>query len=402
MKQKNNYTSVPLKVLIFIAWRNIVSKKLRALLTIFGIVIGIGAIFFLLSFGIGLQKLVTTQVVGNKSIKSVDITTPNAKVVKLDEAVFNKIKNLPHVKRIGRQYSQAGKIKSHGSEIDTIVYGVDSGYLEIDSVQLIAGKLLRSQDGNVAIINEAVVRSEDISSANEAIGKTIKLHIPAADKTDGEKAVSFKVVGVTKGAAGNEIYIPSGVFAGVGLKDYAQLKLEVDETSNIKDLRGQIETLGLQTSSPVDTVDQINQVFKFFNVILAGFGAIGMIVAILGMFNTLTISLLERTKEIGLMLALGGRNRDMKRLFVFEAMLLSLVGAAVGIIGAVITGQIVNLVMNLLARHRGVQGGFQLFAVPWWLVLGMMVFMSIVGIIVVFIPARRAAKISPIDALRRE
>jgi putative ABC transport system permease protein len=143
-------------------------------------------------------------------------------------------------------------------------------------------------------------------------------------------------------------------------------------------------------------------VFKFFNVVLAGFGAVGMVVAVLGMFNTLTISLLERTKEIGLMVALGGRNRDMRKLFIFEAVLLSLVGAVVGIILAVMLGQVINLAMNALAHRRGVTEHFQLFAVPWWLVLGTILFMLVVGLVVVYLPARRAARINPIDALRRE
>src|SRR6185369_16117416 len=140
----------------------------------------------------------------------------------------------------------------------------------------------------------------------------------------------------------------------------------------------------------------------FFNIVLAGFGAIGMIVAVLGIFNTLTISLLERTKEIGLMITLGGRNRDMRKLFIFEAVLLSFAGAVIGIICAIIFGQLINLGMNLVSQHRGVTERFQLFANPWWLILGLVTFMLLVGLIVVFIPARRAARINPIDALRRE
>ena len=127
-----------------------------------------------------------------------------------------------------------------------------------------------------------------------------------------------------------------------------------------------------------------------------------MIVAVLGMFNTLTISLLERTKEIGLMLALGARRKDMRRLFICEATLLSLIGSVVGIIGAIIFGKIVNIAMNQLAQSRGVTQGFTLFATPVWLIFGLIGFMVLVGLGVVFFPARRAEHINPIDALRRE
>ena len=127
-----------------------------------------------------------------------------------------------------------------------------------------------------------------------------------------------------------------------------------------------------------------------------------MIVAVLGMFNTLTISLLERTKEIGLMVALGGRHKDMRRLFVIEAMLLSVMGSVIGIAMAIITGMVINVSMNQFARGRGVTDGFDLFATPIWLVMGLIVFMVAIGFIVVLLPARRAQKINPIDALRRE
>ena len=127
-----------------------------------------------------------------------------------------------------------------------------------------------------------------------------------------------------------------------------------------------------------------------------------MIVAILGMFNTLTISLLERTREIGLMIALGARRKDMRMLFMLEAVILSLIGSIMGIIMAMITGSILNLVVSRLAHGRGVQDSFSLFSNPLWLVVSLIVFMVLVGLGVVILPARRAEKINPIDALRRE
>ena len=183
---------------------------------------------------------------------------------------------------------------------------------------------------------------------------------------------------------------------------FSQVKIEAASSRDVAILRPQVESLGFLTASPADTIDQINQFFKFFNVMLAGFGAVGMIVAVLGMFNTLTISLLERTKEVGLMVTLGGRNRDMRKLFVLEAILLSVAGAVIGILMAVILGQTINLIMNGFARKRGVTDYFQLFATPPWLILGMIGFMLCVGLLAVYLPARRAARINPIDALRRE
>ncbi len=400
--QKKKYTSIPPSMLVYIAWHNLIHKKLRTFLTIFGVIIGIGAIFFLLSFGIGLQRLVTSQVVGNQSVKSIDVSTPNSKIIKLDQTSFVKMKNLPHVAQIGGTYSYAGSLKARGSEVDTIVYGIDSNYQQMDNLALSHGRLLTVKDSKAILINNTALRSIGIPDSDKSIGKPLTLRIPLLSQNKSDINSQFTIVGIVESGGGNEVYTPAGIFSAAGLDVYSQIKIEVDTSGNVHNLRKQIESMGFLTTSPIDTVDQINQIFKFFNIMLTGFGAIGMIVAVLGMFNTLTISLLERTKEIGLMVALGGRNRDMRRLFVFEAVLLSLTGAIAGIIGAVITGQVINTVMNRLSHSRGVTQSFQLFAFPWWLIAGTIMFMLGVGLAVVYFPARRAEHISPIDALRRE
>jgi ABC-type antimicrobial peptide transport system permease subunit len=272
----------------------------------------------------------------------------------------------------------------------------------MDNIALSAGKLLKSDSTNEVLLNQTAIKSIGIESAPEAVGKQVELRIPLGDINLKDINNTYTIVGVTDTQGGNEVLLPAGVFDAAGVQAFTQIKIEVDQVGNVSGLRKQIESLGFLTTSPIDTIEQINQVFKFFNVILAGFGAIGMIVAVLGMFNTLTISLLERTKEIGLMITLGGRNRDMRRLFIFEAVLLSVVGAVLGILGAIIFGQIINTGMNIFSHRRGVTEHFQLFATPWWLVLGLILFMLVVGLIVVYLPARRAARINPIDALRHE
>jgi len=401
-KRFSNPNVIPTSVLVHIAWRNLMHKKLRAFLTIFGVVIGIGAIFFLLSFGLGLQRLVTEQVIGNQSVKSIDVTTPNSKIIKLDQANLDKVRNLPHVVQAGSSYSYAGSLKAHGSEIDAIVYGQDTTYQRMENLPLNGGRFLKSDDAKSALVNNAALRSIGYQNAKDALNKRITLQIPLVGAEQKTLSGEFTIVGVIDTQSGNEVYIPGSAFTTAGVPAYTQIKIETDTSGRVAELRKQIESLGFLTTSPIDTIDQINQVFKFFNVILAGFGAIGMIVAVLGMFNTLTISLLERTKEVGLMITLGGRNRDMRKLFIFEAVLLSLSGAIIGILSAIVVGQIINFAMNSFAHHRGVTDHFQLFAIPAWLVLGTITFMLCVGLLVVYIPARRAARINPIDALRRE
>jgi putative ABC transport system permease protein len=406
MSKATNPNAVPLKVLVYMAWRNLMHKKLRAFLTVFGVVIGIGAIFFLLSFGIGLQRLVTTQVIGNQSLKSIEVTTPNSKIIKLDRATFEKVRNLPHVVQVGASYSYAGSLKLQGSEIDSITYGVDMQYQDLANLQVSLGRKLEAKDNRSVVVNQAALKAMGFKDGEfkEGLGEKINIRIPIQTSGAEKKEIvdTFTIVGILPTGSGTEVFIPNHVFQIAGVNVYSQVKIEVDHSSSVSGLRKQIESMGFVTTSPIDTIDQINEIFKFFNIILVGFGAIGMIVSVLGMFNTLTISLLERTREIGLMKALGGRSRDMRKLFVFEALLLSILGAVMGIICAVILGQVINFIMNNFASRRGVSEGFQLFATPPELVLGTIAFMALVGLAVVYFPARRAERINPIDALRRE
>ncbi|HPR09093.1 ABC transporter permease [Candidatus Saccharibacteria bacterium] len=394
------------RVLAMIAYRNLLQKRLRTLLTVSGIAIGIGSVYFLLSFGIGLQRLVANQVIGNQSIRTIDVKPTNSSIIKLDDIAVQRISEVPDVKEIGKIYYFPGSFKLNNSETDSIVYGIDKGYEQLTYLNLIKGELLKDTAvKNPIVMNKAALEAIGLGKdPSIVIGKSIDITVPLPKIQSQSKVYqrSMQIVGVIDSGSGAEIFIPSTEFRQLGVPALTQLKVGVDSVETVSKARAQIESIGLETSSPVDTLNEINKVFNYLNLILIGFGGIGMLIAILGMFNTLTISLLERTKEIGLMVALGARSVDMKRLFIFEALFLSLVGATLGIVGAVGLGWLINIVMNMLAAGRGVKDGFQLFAHPYQLVFGVIGFMVIVGLLVVVLPARRAQKISPIDALRRE
>ena len=379
-------------------------KKLRSFLTVFGVVIGVSAIFFLLTFGLGVQQLVTDQVVGDQSLKSIDITSPNSKILKLDETVINTIQKYPNVERVGVQYSFPGVVTYQGAEIDSVVYGVNTDYQNVSSLVLLDGRLLIEEDNRSVIVNTAALEALAIETPEEALDKEIQLNVPLDGSEAKEEAItdSFTIVGVIDSGSGVEVFMSSGLFDVAGVAVYDQAKVVMTTVESVDNARRQIESLGFQTTSLTDTLTEIDNIFRFFNLILIGFGSIGMIVAILGMFNTLTISLLERTKEIGLMMALGARQKDMRKLFIFEAMLISLVGAIIGITFAFIAGKIVNTVLNTGAMSRGVQDSFEIFATPWWSIAAIIAGTVIVGFLVVYFPARRAQRINPIDALRRE
>ncbi len=396
-----------LSFLLSMALSNLRFKKLRTSLTVAGVVIGIGSIVFLVSLGMGLQNLVTKRVVSSDSVRTIEVTTPDPTLVKLNDRAVDQFRNFGSFLNVTQIYSYPGNISADAALTDSVVYGIDSAYTKVVLPQKLAGDVVKDLGPNDVVIGSSLLQPLNISSAQKAIGKAIKISIVVPDvqgQTKAGKTVmqEFVIRGVVESGAGTDVYISQRIFKDLSLGEYEQVKLVVKEQSATPDIRKRIEALGFATASPIDTLQQINQLFTFFNFILAGFGSIGMLIAVLGMLNTLTISLLERTQEIGLIVSLGGTETDIKKLFVSESLILSVAGGALGILMAYGGGGVIDLALNGLAKRQGLTEEFSLFSLPLTLIVAVVVFMIVVGLAVVYIPARRAARINPIIALRRE
>jgi putative ABC transport system permease protein len=399
--------SIKPMVLTYVAYRNLWAKKMRTMLTISGVIIGIGSIVFLISLGFGLQKVVSQQVVDSNSIKTIDVTAADSKNLRLTSETVGRIRGYGHVSKVARAYASGGTVSVNAAHTDSVVFGADSDYLNLSSLRLVAGKTLVLSSNMEALVNKSLLSALGVTKPEDALGKTLTIKIASLDPDAVGAArkpleAQVKVMGVLETGAGAEIFVRDGVFATAGATRLSQLKVVVDKQEHVPAIRKQIDGLGFTTASPIDTLDQITQIFSFFNFILAGFGGIGMTIAVLGMFNTLTISLLERTREIGLMVSLGARKRDIQRLFVIEALCLSFGGGVLGLLVAVLIGKGIDFFLTRLAASRGVTEPISIFHTPPEFVLGILLFVGLVGLVVVYYPARRAARISPIDALRRE
>lgn len=381
---------------------NLRFKRFRSLVTIIGVAIGIGSVYLLISFGLGLQNIVQGEIVGNKAINTIDITSVNSTIINVTDQSLEQIKSVSHVTDVSGVYMFASQVSLDNSSVDLVSYGVDSLYLSLSDLNLTAGEMIDPEKTDQIVVNNSLLEAVGINYLGTALGKELNVKFsPESGKVIDKK---MKVSGVidSGASAGSEIFVSYKVFQEAGVSEYTQAKAVVDSREAIPDARRAIESYGYETTSPVDTLNQVNEVFRFFNLILVGLGSIGLVIAVLGMINTLTVSLLERTREISLMIAIGARPKDMQRLFMVEALLLSLTGGIAGMLGAGALGMIANFILNQFAYARGIDYAFSVFYTPLWLVAGMLLLMIAIGLIVSFVPARRASRINPITALHQE
>jgi putative ABC transport system permease protein len=340
-------------------------------------------------------------------VRTIEVSTPDAALVPLDSGAVSRMRGFGDFSSVTKVYSFPAKVSADAALTDSVVYGVDSDYTAVVIPQKLAGEFPRALRSDDVVIGKSLLQPLNIRSAQEAIGRRVQLAVTVPDVQSPTKASktivqNYSIRGVIEAGAGTDVYIGQQAFEQAGLRTYEQVKLVAKNQSSVGGIRKQIEALGFSTTSPIDTLEQINQLFTFFNIILAGFGSIGMLIAVLGMLNTLTISLLERTQEIGLIVSLGGTETDIKKLFVSESLILSVMGGVLGLVMAFGGGKLIDFGLNNLAARQGLTEQFSMFSLPIALVSVVVVFMVVVGLAVVYVPARRAARINPITALRRE
>lgn len=400
------------KFLIKLAVKNLAMHRLRSLLTITAMIIGISAILFLVAFAFGVEKLVTSEVTGGDAYELVDVGAGNSQIVKLNNESIEKIAALPNVKATEYIANAAATIEGENQTMTDAAFILSSKqYLEWLGYKLKAGEFFNNLSNTYTkreiLINEPLLKPLGIKSSEEAIGKQIELtviiprELRAVSESKNYKLQQFTIVGVIKGSASETFYVSNSMVDGYEIVNFSQLKARVNPKDKVEATRKLIENLGFKTQFIGETVSQVEKVFSFFKIILGSFGAIALVVASLGMFNTLTISLLERTKEVALLKIIGMRKKDIVKIFITEAVAMGVVGGLAGIGLGYLLGKIANQVLNIFATRAG-GDPIDVFFFPLWFVGAVMLFAFLVSLLTGLYPARRAAKIKALDVLRYE
>lgn len=258
-----------------------------------------------------------------------------------------------------------------------------------------------------AVASRAMLRVLSINEA-EAIGKTFNTSFVVTSNllADSQKKVEsipadYTIVGVIPEDKTPIFYVPFIDLRGLGVEHYSQAKITARNQEILPDVRKQIEGMGYVTTSVADTVNQINSFFASARIILGLLGMVALGVAALGMFNTLTVSLLERTREVGLMKAIGMKSIEVQELFLTESMVMAFFGGILGLLTGMIAGKALGAGLSLLAIFKGA-GAIDVSYIPPSFIVAILIFSLIVGIVTGIYPARRATSISALNALRYE
>ncbi len=410
--------------------KNLSQRGLRSWLTIIGIVIGVAAVVSILSIGAGMQQTISSQLAGLGSDIGYVIPgferamrtnqrmpmTPGigsrigSTTTKLTENDLNIIKYTPGIKIASGVIAGRVNVQYYGESISLQLYGVEPlAFQEISVVDIEQGRNLAVSDENVAVIGNRV--------ANEIFKKpiTINSQISINDK-------NFRVVGILERFGGmvggimydNAIFVTTKAAKNVlnaSSNEFSIILFKASDLENLDEISKNVEKrLILSRHVTNETKDftivtaksiqeTISSILNTVNLFLAGIAAISLLVGAIGIANTMYMSVIERTRQIGTLKALGATNSEVMKMFLFESSLIGFVGGLIGVfLGFIASGIISQIGVNVI----GISRGQNLTVITPDLILFALIFSTLIGAISGLFPARKAAQLQPIEALRYE
>lgn len=181
---------------------------------------------------------------------------------------------------------------------------------------------------------------------------------------------------------------------------YSSAFVKVDDMKNVEEVSNVIRGMGYEVSSNIEMMNSMKSQMAIIQAVLGGIGAVSLLVAAIGIANTMMMSIYERTKEIGVYKVLGCSLKNIKQMFLLEAAFIGLIGGIVGNILSLLMSLAINVVAKGAGSAMGIQGNISY--IPPWLALAALVFAVFVGMVAGYFPAVRAMRLSPLAAIRNE
>ncbi|MBI3334465.1 ABC transporter permease [Candidatus Pacearchaeota archaeon] len=398
-----------------LALKNLRKRGIRSYLTMLGIFIGIAAVVSLISLGNGLESAITGQFSSLDPDKLVvqsaetGFGPPGATAVKkLTEHDLDLVKSVNGVEFAIPRYIRTAEVNFNKKSIFQTITSLPEDSEEADIVydvlnaEILDGKLLSSSDRKKVILGNAFTDEETFGKELE-VGNKLLI-----------QKETFEVIGILE-KSGSFIIDSVIIMPEQDLREILKIEDEIDliavqvqDSEKIKETAEAIENklrkdrkqdLGEEdfaVQTPLESLSAITTILNIVNIVISGIAAISLLIGGIGIANTMYTSVLERTREIGAMKALGARRKDILALFITESALLGLAGGIIGaIIGLLLAFSASSLASNYLS-------GLSLqVQISYPLILSAISFSLIIGLISGILPAIQASRLSPVEALRR-
>ena len=465
--------------MLALGFENLWKSKLRTFLTTLGVVIGIGALTSMVSFGTGMQKNVTESFKENDLFTTIMVTPPNIDLqtlsggsvdiekltqksdITLNDSILAKIKEIDNVECAYPEINFPVKVRLLNKEYKTSLRALPAemgnlrpfnkleygAFFDTDSAEqcVITWHLLEKMEFTVLQDAKKSEKPDSVSEANiiyadSLIGKDITVLGTTVDYSNLFQLFPFvhaqsgnipvktvektlKITGIVKNKNsfsnfrfGRGILVPlktgqkiphlgltslTEIINTNQLHSYTSVWVRVRDMKKIDEVNDKIKNMGLNTFAISDQLDEIKKSFMIMDGLLGAVGTIALLISALGIINTMVMSIMERTREIGIMKAIGGSDKEIKLLFFLEAGAIGTIGAIFGLLLGWIFTRIANLVLNSYFIPKEVEH-VELFYFPLWLVLGAVCFSIIISLLAGMYPAMRAAKVDPVVALRHD
>lgn len=392
------------------AWQSLLANKMRSFLTMLGVIIGVGAVIAMVALSQGTAAGITERI----SSMGANLLTVSAggssgpirggNTAQLSMGDVEAIKTLPLVKYVAAEASINSATVANGSATwTTTIDGTSSDLMKIKDWPVEQGSFFAENDAKsskrVAVVGQTVV--ENLFTDGSPLGKKIRIN-----------GLSFTIIGVLekKGSSGptdqdDIIYIPLSTAQQrlLGSNTVRTINIQATSQEALTPLKDYITTLLRQRHrlaatadddfyirDMADLLDSIEDTSKMMSFLLGGIAAVSLLVGGIGIMNIMLVSVTERTREIGIRMAIGATTRAILNQFLIEALLLCFIGGILGILLGWGAATVLSIVADL-----------QMQVAPWLIAVSMG-FAVMIGLFFGYYPARKAANANPIDALRFE
>lgn len=439
--------------LIAICWRNLTRRKLRTALTAFGVVIGVCAIIVMISIGIGLERSFTAQLEQWGDLTMITINNYGG-TTELNDAAVMKVQAIPGVE-IATPFYQPDiqlmvRSKNNRYEAYPQLYGVYPEALEKMGFTLADGQYLKDGDKEYSVVvgSNFAYRFRDTKKKGRG-GRIDPYPDPVTGKIKDPfvdvKKDKLKMVGDPRKEGVKPLEMPltiagtlekddanwettEGVFMDIaelkaivnkynkanGLPKldkvkYQEVRVKCTSMEEVAAIQEQIKEMGFETYSMEDSRKNMQDTARMIQMVLGGLAAISLFVAAIGIANTMVMSIIERTREIGIMKVIGAEISNIRVMFLMESGMIGFIGGVVGVAVSYGVSYLINMVSgggggegNVLTNMFGGMAGAQVSVIPPWLVGFALFFSIIIGVIFGFLPANRAVKISALEAIKHD